>query len=1290
MAQVVSTCTLPSDPVAILNLLFPLVDTNGDGGLALAELQVLYADIPAQYYNLVDSNRDGKVTMAELKPFLSLLPALLSDVNLLSYVDSNGNGAIEYAEVSKYVTPAQFALLDKDGNGVFDCTDLPPVTPPAEGETPPPPPPCPLPADIVPFLANLLIPAVDADQSGGLSLAEIQAIYPIPAQYTRYFSLVDPNGDGQVDIKELALIVSALGIDLLGEIDSNGDRIVQYSEVSRYVSSEQFALLDRNGNGVIDCGDLPPVTPPVEGEMPPSPLCPLPPDVVFVLAKTLVPMFDADQSGGLSLAEIRAIYSIPDKYADYFTAVDLNKNGQIEPKEIAVFVSGLNADPLGMIDADGDRVIQYSEVSQYVTKAQFALLDRNGNGAVDCGDLPPVMPPVEGELPPPPSCPLPPDIVFVLAKMLVPMFDADNSGGLSLAEIQSVYPIPDKYVQYFPAIDANQDGQIQPEEIVAALSRLNSDPLGYIDGNGDRVIQYSEVSQYVTPKQFALLDRNGDGVFDCVDFGPVLPPAEGETPPPPFEGETPPLFCPIPNVNSLLFDAVFAVLDVNRDGGVTMDEVIQLVPWLDAAQLQLVFTALGADADGRIARAALDRIPSLLPMLGINLPYMAGAAVMPNRPDMNINILGLIDTNGDGLLQPSEVSPYVSDSVFAMLDTNANGVLDCEDLKALLQGNGAEGEAVEGEPVVACPLPDLRPMIGTLALLLDKNQDGLVCRDEVGGFVSPLMSMMPGGIAVDFFAMADQDGDGCLNAKELGALANLIPFNPVTFLDANGNGVLEEKELSMLIGPAEFARADTNQNGAIDCEDLPAILAWLSGREGEGTVEGEPNGPCPLSPDMLFVVALRLVDVNGDGGVSLQELQTVVPQVPEQYFQMADTNGDGLVDAAELKAFVLSPPIQTLLPLPTAKDIFARIDTNRNGVIEYAEISGIFTKDRFAAADANGNGIIDCEDVSTAPQPVEGEVPPVEGEGAYIGLDGMLQGLRGSQNLAGLMQDAFSMLDADGDGALSFGEISARIKLPRGAFNAADTNGDGKVTWDEVSALARQADTPSESVIDLVREVAGRFGNQFFAPGDVIRVTLRLTKHGDGVLRRLHLLEALPEGWIVNLISGATGVSAKSVGANTLMLDWSNATAFPLEIVYEATAPANASGLLTVTGQADYETVNGATESTGAVASVLAEALPEDQAHTADVDGDWHLSLSEVLRVIQLYNAGGYGVETDTEDGYAPGGGKQAGIPHDADYNGDWQIDISELLRVVQLFNAPGGAYYRASGTEDGFVPGLF
>ena len=1146
MTAQATPCALPSDPATILNILFPLVDTNGDGGLSLTELSALYAGIPAQYFSIVDSNHDGKVSIAELTPFLSLIPG----GSPLSLVDTNGNGAIEYAEVSQYVTPAQFALLDKDGNNVIDCADLGNVTPPAEGETPPPPPPpppppCPLPDDILPFLTNLLIPVFDTDQSGGLSLAEIQALYPIPAEYVSYFSIVDFNHNGQVDPDELVAIASALGVDLLGLIDTSGDRIIQYSEVAQYVSAGQFALLDRNGNGVFDCGDIDPVTPPAEGE------------------------------------------------------------------------------------------------------------------------------PAEGELTPP-VCALPADVVSVLAKMLIPLFDADQSGGLSLSEIQAVYPIPAEYASYFSLVDFNHNGQIEADEIVTAVSMLGVDPLGMIDTNSDRAIQYSEVSQYVTQSQFALLDRNGNGAFDCGDLTVISPEGEGETVLP----------CAVPNVNSLVLDAIFAIFDVNHDGGIAKEEVALLLPTIDASQLPLLFTMLGTDGNGRISRAALDALPNLLASLYASIS--------------GTSILGRIDGNGDGLIQLSEVSGYLDASLFATLDVNGNGVLDCEDLGALLQGHAAEGEPAEGEPELACPLPDIRPMLPRLALLLDTNHDGRVCKDEAGDFLTAFISIIPSAVAIDVFAMADQDGDGCLSAAELGLLASQLP-NPITFIDSNGNGVLEQRELSMLLGPAEFAMADINHNGVIDCGDLAAIMALLGGNEGEPPVEGEPVTYCPVPADALFDIVVRLLDVNGDGGISLQEVQSVVPQVPAQVFTLGDTNGDGVIDPAELRALASTSIVQSLLPVtnPTPADILAAVDTNKDGGIEYSELGGFIPRDRFAVVDINNNGVIDCGDLTTTP-PAEGEVgpaegePPAEGEGEITGLNELLTGLHGSRSLAGLIGDAFTLLDADGNNALSYEEIAARLQLPRGVFNAADTNGDGLVTLDELSALAQQSGGQPESVIDLVREVAGRFGNQFFAPGDVIRVTLRLIKHGDGVLNQLHLLEALPEGWTLRLVSGAAGVSAKSVPGNALVLDWSDATAFPLKVVYEATAPAGASGLVTVTGQADYQTADGTPQSTGAVASVLAEALPQDETHTADVNHDWHLSLSEVLRVVQLYNAGGYSAEADTEDGYVPGSGKQAGVPHDADYTGDWSIDISELLRVVQLFNAPGGAYYRASGTEDGFVPGLF
>ena len=96
------------------------------------------------------------------------------------------------------------------------------------------------------------------------------------------------------------------------------------------------------------------------------------------------------------------------------------------------------------------------------------------------------------------------------------------------------------------------------------------------------------------------------------------------------------------------------------------------------------------------------------------------------------------------------------------------------------------------------------------------------------------------------------------------------------------------------------------------------------------------------------------------------------------------------------------------------------------------------------------------------------------------------------------------------------------------------------------------------------------------------------------------------------------------------------------------------------------------------------------EVHRADYDADGALSLSELLRVVQLYQADKYQCDGRTEDSYAPGEGYETCVAHSSDYHPqDWSIDLSELLRLIQLFNL-GGAYHYCpdSATEDGFCPG--
>jgi len=95
---------------------------------------------------------------------------------------------------------------------------------------------------------------------------------------------------------------------------------------------------------------------------------------------------------------------------------------------------------------------------------------------------------------------------------------------------------------------------------------------------------------------------------------------------------------------------------------------------------------------------------------------------------------------------------------------------------------------------------------------------------------------------------------------------------------------------------------------------------------------------------------------------------------------------------------------------------------------------------------------------------------------------------------------------------------------------------------------------------------------------------------------------------------------------------------------------------------------------------------------SVDVNGDLVIQLAELLRLIQLFNASEYYCGQQTEDGYAVGAGEGEGETracdfHTSDYNPpNWTIELTELLRLVQFFNL--GGYVPCGVSEDGFCVG--
>jgi len=92
------------------------------------------------------------------------------------------------------------------------------------------------------------------------------------------------------------------------------------------------------------------------------------------------------------------------------------------------------------------------------------------------------------------------------------------------------------------------------------------------------------------------------------------------------------------------------------------------------------------------------------------------------------------------------------------------------------------------------------------------------------------------------------------------------------------------------------------------------------------------------------------------------------------------------------------------------------------------------------------------------------------------------------------------------------------------------------------------------------------------------------------------------------------------------------------------------------------------------------------------------ITLSELIRGIQFFNnkteakgseiiLGAYGCAPNpesTDDTYLPGSLLQTCAPHDLDYlPQDWRISLTELLRLIQIYNGPNGGAYNYCPNND-------
>ena len=192
--------------------------------------------------------------------------------------------------------------------------------------------------------------------------------------------------------------------------------------------------------------------------------------------------------------------------------------------------------------------------------------------------------------------------------------------------------------------------------------------------------------------------------------------------------------------------------------------------------------------------------------------------------------------------------------------------------------------------------PDGRPRFPNPVLeAIDADKNGELSAEEIANAATTLKTL-------------DKNSDGKLDMAETrpnfegmgrgfggpsGGGGSEEMINRLIAMDANKNGKLEKDEVPERM-QSMFSRADKNEDGAIDKEEMTAMARERSGGQGGG-FGGGPGGPGGRE---FLAQMMERADADKDGKLSGDE----IPPFMRERLEQTDTNKDGALDKAELEA----------------------------------------------------------------------------------------------------------------------------------------------------------------------------------------------------------------------------------------------------------------------------------------------------------------------------------------------------------------------------------------------------
>lgn len=505
----------------------------------------------------------------------------------------------------------------------------------------------------------------------------------------------------------------------------------------------------------------------------------------------------------------------------------------------------------------------------------------------------------------------------------------------------------------------------------------------------------------------------------------------------------------LPDMSDMNLEEVFNFLDKDSDGAISLKELKGLTQGLTPE----VFAIIDPDGSGGVTQEEL---------MGLSPVTMV---------DFVLAVFDLIDKNDDLMIQKEELKSFslIASMFFSEVDINADGVLSFADAITYL---ASPEEAALYQTLVDLYLTMDTELDGCIpyekALLViaglseafyalaDKDGDGTFCYDD-----ALLMSEGDIPALVDaLFDDADTDGDEALSLPEAQAFIPAITEEMFGYLDQNGDGVLSEDDLGDITPPPPddpiqalidfFMELDADASGCWTHDELLAGMPGLPDSLWTYMDQLECGAAMRPGTDGLFCLndvmcisdygavaaqVLAAADKDGDGLVTLEEAQALVPALTADLFDLLDADGDGALTGDDFDVVMPPPP-----PNPLGKIVafFNGLDADTDGCWTYPELQAGIPELPQAVFDYID--IIECNGTIAFEDTADGKVCPAD----LACIDERI-----APELAELLLPVF---DANEDGYVTEDELAAVVpEIAEPLLLLLDSNWDGKLSMDDFS-----------------------------------------------------------------------------------------------------------------------------------------------------------------------------------------------------------------------------------------------